>query len=110
MAGVPGVNIFECVNLAELKMKNLTPIQFEIGEQQEIYTSLTLLLAETYQLSIKDLEGGSVVVYDGHTVEYFKSVRRYNDVFVWFITEDSYTDNMDNDSFTYFKFKIINDC
>ena len=105
--------IFKCVNLNEITMKNLTPMNFSIGEQQEIYANLNILMSEKYQLNIADLKGNSIVIYDGESVQYYTSnitysgLGLYDDVSVWFITEQSYTDNGDDDSFTYFKFKIL---
>jgi hypothetical protein len=50
-----------------------------------------------------------VLIYDFTygTMEFHRiHVPRMNEREIWIITEDSYTDNLDNEAFTYFKYKV----
>ena len=78
---------FVCTNVKELQDKGLAPL----GD------------------IIMDIEVkvGYVIIYDSttDTVTHLKAKADTEDT-LWIITEDSFTDNLDNDTFTYFKYKV----
>ena len=78
---------FVCTNVKELQAKGLTPL----GD-----------LIMDIEINV-----GHVIIYDTtkDTVTPLK-VKVVTEDALWIITEDSFTDNLDNDTFTYFKYKV----
>ena len=78
---------FVCTNVKELQAKGLTPLG-------DIIMDI-------------DIKVGYVIIYDttADTVTPLKAKVVTEDA-LWIITEDSFTDNLDNDTFTYFKYKV----
>jgi hypothetical protein len=89
---------FVCTNVKELQAKGLAPL----GD----------LIMDEVKGKIKgkgkgEGEVGYVIIYDitTDTVTHLKA-KVVTDDALWIITEDSFTDNLDNDTFTYFKYKV----
>ena len=80
---------FVCTNVKELRAKGLAPLGDIIMD-----------------IDIK-VKVGYVIIYDitADTVTHLKAKADTEDT-LWIITEDSFTDNLDNDTFTYFKYKV----
>ncbi len=78
---------FVCTNVKELQDKGLAPLG-------DIIMDI-------------DIKVGHVIIYDNttDTVTPLK-VKVATEDALWIITEDSFTDNLDNDTFTYFKYKV----
>lgn len=79
--------MFVCTNVKELQDKGLTPLGDIIMDIE--------------------IKVGYVIIYDTttDTVTHLKA-KVVTDDALWIITEDSFTDNLDNDTFTYFKYKV----
>jgi hypothetical protein len=85
---------FKCTNEKELLSKGLTllgDIDIDVTEEE---------------LSV--LKTGEVIIFDtiNDTFHTFKPKGGIVTDIFWVITEQSYTDNLDNDTFTYFKYGI----
>ena len=83
----------KCINEQELKAKGLIapPIQ-------DIFLE---------EVDFERINRHTVLIYDTLTHEFtYHTVRvpRTYEKEIWLITENSYTDNLDNETFTYFKF------
>jgi hypothetical protein len=78
---------FVCTNVKELQDKGLAPLG-------DIIMDI-------------DVKAGYVIIYDSttDTITHLK-VKVDTEEALWIITEDSFTDNLDNDTFTYFKYKL----
>ncbi len=83
---------FVCTNIKELQAKGLTPLG-------DLILDIDV---------VTDIVVGSIIIYDitTDTVTTFKPKVVANDA-LWIITEDSFTDNLDNDTFTYFKYRVM---
>jgi hypothetical protein len=83
--------LFTCENCDELTSKGIEytlNINYDIGD------------SHTY-------EPGSVLLIDLTREKYNFKLSKFttkHELSIWFITEDSFTDNLDNDSFTYMKY------
>jgi hypothetical protein len=93
---------FVCTNVKELQAKGLVPLGDLIMDE----------VKGKVEGKIKGkVEGegevGYVIIYDitTDTVTHLKA-KVVTDDALWIITEDSFTDNLDNDTFTYFKYKV----
>lgn len=95
MKSYHGLNMsFKCINETELKSKGLSVPVFDFD----------------FPYDINLLNRHTVLIYDTATEEityHTVHVPRTNEQEIWIITEDSYTDNLDNETFTYFKFKYV---
>jgi hypothetical protein len=83
---------FVCTNVKELQDKGLSPL----GD----------IIMDIIKVKVQ-VQEGHVIIYDitTDTVTTLK-VKVDTDDTLWIITEDSFTDNLDNDTFTYFKYKV----
>ena len=84
----------KCINEAELTSKGLRPLD---NFNFEFNFDVTLL--NRYTVLIYDTATDEITYHKVH-------VPRSNEREIWVITEDSYTDNLDNDTFTYFKYSF----
>ena len=86
---------FKCTNEKELLAKGLTllgDIEFDVTEDE-------LSMIKTGEIIIFD------IITDTYTTFKPKGGSAVTDIF-WVITEQSFTDNLDNETFTYFKYGI----
>jgi hypothetical protein len=96
--------IFTCTNVSELASKGIELL----GEQLEIEVDPDLLLQAMKEdaLIVHRIHSGTFHLHRPH--KKFTLPRcpiEASPLFVlWIVTEDSYTDNLENDSFTYFKY------
>jgi len=84
---------FKCINEQELKAKGLL-----VPPIHDIFLE---------EVDFKLLNRHTVLIYDtlyGEFTYHTVRVPRTYEKEIWLITENSYTDNLDNETFTYFKF------
>jgi len=89
-------------NYEEVRSKGLEPLDNEL-----VYSKLI----EIEPSIIDALNKNVVCIYDILSDEVslqLVKVPRVHDREIWFITEDSYTDNLDNETFTFFKYCLLN--
>lgn len=82
--------LFTCNNVDELNLKGLKyleTIDEDISDTYSFGSVLTIDLTKNRKLKFTN----------------YKTAYKLS---IWLITEDSFTDNLDNDSFTYFKYSI----
>jgi hypothetical protein len=89
----------KCINEKELKSKGFAS-EFSFSDI-EIDRALVNSL-DRYTVLIVDITEGEQYLQKVH-------VQREHDKEVWFITENSFTDNLDNETFTYFKYCLKNE-
>lgn len=92
--------VLKCINEKELKSKGFTSDTSEFSDI-EIDQALTNNL-DRYTVLIVDITAGEQYLQKVH-------VPREHDKEIWFITENSFTDNLDNETFTYFKYCLKNE-
>ncbi len=89
----------QCINEKELKNKGVKP-DFSLSDI-EINRALT-----------NNLDRHTVLIVDTTNDEQYLqkvNVPREHEKEVWVITENSFTDNLDNETFTYFKYSLKNE-
>ncbi len=86
---------FVCTNIKELQAKGLTPLD-------------NSLLQDLLDSPLPEV--GTVIIYDitANTMATVKPKVATDDT-LWIITEDSFTDNFDDDTFTFFKYRVCRD-
>jgi hypothetical protein len=91
--------ILKCLNKEQLVKKGLIPLDLEVD---------TVLLGNLLSLAKNRI----IIIDRVQNNIYLKPFKRYDmyvDSNIWMITEDSLTDNLDNQSLTYYHYNLKED-